>query len=204
MLSSDCIRLCLASAQANQQRLLSRPAAPVNYSFALVFVHILCLTANKGFIRFNLAGHHLKGSVLHCKADTVKQEPRAFLRDADGAMNLVRANAVLRVGNHPHRAEPLIKTNWAIFHHGSEFDREHLFAFFALPSATRRNEGMATRAATRASNAIRPSNLNHKPQRIVGIGKVDNRLLKSARKVCVGGDIVLLVHHRRILAKLAY
>lgn len=147
----------------------------------MILYRLLEFAADKGFVAFNRAGKLFKSSALHSQADTMKQKPGGFLRDADSAMNLIRANAIFRIANEPHRTEPFIKSDRRIFHHRSKFNGEHLLTVFALPGSACGNEGVTIRAATRAGNdAIRPAKLNHKTERVVRIGEEDNSFLKSA------------------------
>jgi hypothetical protein len=62
-------------------------------------VHVAGLSADIGLIRFHDAAHFLEGALLHGEPNALQHEPTSFLADAKGAANLVRANAVLSVGN---------------------------------------------------------------------------------------------------------
>src|SRR6185369_11811975 len=97
-------------------------------ALALCDVHVSSLAADESLIGFNVAtvaAHLLEERAgLHCKADTLKHEPSGFLSDADGSMNLIRANAVLARGNHPDRHQPLVQTERRVFKDRSDFRAE--------------------------------------------------------------------------------
>src|SRR6185295_18449745 len=71
------------------------------FMFPLVGVTITRQTADKSLVNFNVSRKFAKRSVLHGLADAVKQKPRGLLGDSQSAVNLVRTNAVLRVGDQP-------------------------------------------------------------------------------------------------------
>ena len=58
--------------------------------------------------RAAIAAKFFNRARLHCKPDSVKHEPCGFLSDTDGAVNLIRANAILAIRNHPHRQQPFV------------------------------------------------------------------------------------------------
>ena len=78
-------------------------------------------------------------------------------------MNFVRADAILRVSNHPNCAEPFVERQWTVFKDRSDFHRELFFrrAVFAFPNASSGNESPVFGRATRALHAGRPTELNH-------------------------------------------
>src|SRR5438105_8351089 len=114
--------------------------ASLNLLGLFILVHVLRQATDERLIRFYLTGKLLKGSALHRQSDPVKQKPCALLSDLDSSVNLIRTDTILGIDDHPHGGEPFIKSYRAVFHDGSELDREHLFASFALPSSARRNK----------------------------------------------------------------
>jgi hypothetical protein len=150
---------------------------------AFVFVHESGLTADEGFVNFDVPLKFSRVFILHCESDSVKHEPCGFLSDTDCAVNLVRANTVLAVGNHPRSSEPFIKTDWTIFKNGSDFDAELFLGVFglALPNAASRNEFHVLASASWTGDTIGPT-LRHKMiQAVVGIGVKDDCGLQGLR-----------------------
>ena len=95
-------------------------------------------------------------------------------------MNLPRANAVLAVGNHPHRGEPFVESDRRILEDSPHLDRELtlLMPSLALPHAAGGNEGNFLRATDRADNAIRPAPCHKVIQAVICIREVLNSLLE--------------------------
>jgi hypothetical protein len=146
--------------------------------FAFVLVHVSRKATNKGFVNFNFARKLLKRSGLHRLADSMKQEPRAFLSDANAPVNLTRANAVLGVNDQPNSSQPLVEADRAILHDGSQLDAKMLFASLANPNAASLNKRVRVAITAGASDAIRPADRNHAAKRGVWIGEVTDCLNK--------------------------
>lgn len=141
----------------------------------LALVHIPCLAADVGFVRFDLAGQFAAGLTLQAQADAVHHMPRALLSDSQRAVDLPRGNAVLHTGLHPDRYKPLVQTERRVFHDGSDLRAELGLRMprLALPHATRCNKANIRRSASRADNAIRPATRNQIADAIVGIREID-------------------------------
>ena len=141
-------------------------------------VHVTGLPADERLVRFHFA-IELEPARFHRESDAVKQEPRGLLSNADGPMNLPRANAVLRVRNHPHGRQPLVQAERGIFHDRAELHRELFLAALALPHAARRNERMLRALATRASDAVRLAKRHNEVVAVVGVREMADRLNQS-------------------------
>src|SRR5262249_19288505 len=122
----------------------------VNLLRFLVGVHVSRRAANEGFIRLNLTGHFIDRSGVLRVANPVHHEPRCLLGHLKSAGDLVRRYAILAVGKHPHRAEPLIEGNGGILEDGSDLNRKLLVAPHTLPHEPRLQKGMLLAATTRA------------------------------------------------------
>lgn len=159
--------------------------------FALAHMHVPSLAANEGLVNFNLSAKFGEGSGLHGLADSMKQIPRALLSDYNTTVNFIRTNAVLRVDDQPDGSQPLVQTDRAIFHDGSDLDAEVLLALQADPCAASLNKRMSVRLATRANDSVRPADSNHAAQRSFCIGEVFDSLNKCFWEGVVhGGSIV--------------
>src|SRR5438874_10707254 len=85
-------------------------------------VHESRLAADESFVNFNLRATATDfgfGTVLHSQTDAMEHEPRTLLSNADGPRDLVGANAVPAIGEHPHCNEPLVQRDWRILKNGS-------------------------------------------------------------------------------------
>jgi hypothetical protein len=102
----------------------------------------------------------------------MKHEPRGFLGDAEGAMHLVRANAVLAVGEHPEAWQPLPETDRRILEHGPDLYRKLLPTRPALPNAASLEEQGVGAATVRARHAIGPAEIREEVERNVRVREV--------------------------------
>src|SRR5271166_3188506 len=153
-----------------------------------VTVHILLTSTNESLIYFDFvpvtaALRHAPVAVifLHAKTDAMQHEPSGLLRDAQSAVNLPRANAVLAVRNHPHHRQPLLKTERRFLKNGSSLDAELRLrmAGLALPVTPRRNERRIGAPTRRTDHAMRPAPRLEVVQAVVGILKVRDCLGES-------------------------
>jgi hypothetical protein len=133
-----------------------------DFLVTLVDVHVAGLAANEGFIYFDLTAisAELAGSLtLHRKSDSVKHEPRGFLGDSKCSMNLVGADTILAVGDHPNGGQPLVQTKGRIFKDSSDLCGELLsiVLVLAFPNPPSRDKSNVGAFASWAANAIRPS-----------------------------------------------
>jgi hypothetical protein len=111
----------------------------------------------------------------------VEHEPRGFLGHAKRAVQLVGANPVLAIGEHPQRRKPLVETERRILEDRSDFDGELLAAGAALPDPTRRQKHRGNGAAVYTHGAVRPAKLGDERKRAVRVREVDNRLGQGLR-----------------------
>lgn len=106
-------------------------------------------------------------------------EPRGFLRHVKRAMNLIRANTVFAVGDHPDRGEPLIEADRRILKDRSDLGAELLFRVLrlAFPQPPRLEEGHFLASTRRALHALRPSDADHEIEAGIRVGEVADRIL---------------------------
>ena len=156
----------------------------------LVSVHILLLTADESLIRFNFALRAADlgfGSKPLCvqrqaKANAVHHEPCRLLGNSDGASNLVRADAVLAIGQKPNGSEPLVGGDRRILHDGADLRGELALWVYALalPLALILQEYNVYAPTGRAGDdAIRPAKADHIGQNIIRVSEMQDRRLQS-------------------------
>src|SRR5207248_11488029 len=122
---ADAARLSVLAALQNAEHWsLVHAASAANDPVAFGPVHELGLAADEGFVRLDGAAHLRPGPSLHGEPDAVEHEPAGFLGDAECARQFVRADAVLAVGEHPERGQPLVQPDRAILEDRAELDRE--------------------------------------------------------------------------------
>ena len=87
--------------------------------------------------------------------------------------NLVGADAVLAVGDHPHGRQPLVQTERRILEDRPGLERELPLRVLglALPALARLVEVDAVAAAGRARDAVRPAASDQIFQAVVGVAK---------------------------------
>ncbi|HUL35370.1 MAG TPA: hypothetical protein VL128_15905, partial [Candidatus Eisenbacteria bacterium] len=155
-----------------------------NPALVLVSVHESGSAANESFVYFDFAigtAEFQERAILHCKSDAMEHEPCGLLSDAKCAANLVRANAILAVCNHPNCDEPFVERKSGILKDSSHFAGE-LFASvfaFAFPHPASRDESHIITATSRAFDAIRPAPRHDEVEAVVGVGEVLDSLLES-------------------------
>lgn len=113
----------------------------------------------------------------------MKHEPSGFLSDANSAVKLVRANAVLAVGEHPDRHKPVLERQGRVLENRPDANRELLLAAFALPQLARGDERVFRRLAEGAKDGIGPAQFNGKAEGVVLIGKELDSLLEGFREL---------------------
>ncbi len=159
-------------------------AGGADAAIVLFLVHKAGSAADEGFVYLHLRATSAKfrGIVaLHCKTDSVEHEPCGLLGDAECAGHFVGTDAVLAVGNHPHCNEPLVERESRIFHDGPDFRSElpMVVDVFALPLALILEEHGILPATSRTDYlAVRPAQLDHELEAVIGVGEVDDGLLK--------------------------
>jgi hypothetical protein len=108
----------------------------------------------------------------------MQHEPCALLGDAQGAVNLVGADSIAAVGQHPDCGEPLVQANWAIFENCAELYRELAIALFTLPALLGLKVVVLLVAASRTFHTIWPTHLRNCLDAIVFAGVVPDGLLE--------------------------
>ena len=141
------------------------PASGVR-ALAAVFVHVARLAADVGFVHFDVAAQFAAAVVLvflHGETNALEHEPCGLLRDADSASDFVRADAVLRVGDHPHARQPLIQAERGVLENraGLEGELSLRVTGLALPSVAGLVEIDRLRPALGALDPVRPAPGNH-------------------------------------------
>jgi len=147
------------------------------------FVHIPRTTADVGFVYFDFAARTAKlheGIGLHGKTDSMKHEPSGLLCDADSSVNLIGANAVFAVGDHPDCDKPLVERKRRILKDCPDLDGELLAGVtgLAFPHAPGRDEANVFASASGAFDAIGPTALDHKLEAVVGVCEEGDGLLE--------------------------
>jgi hypothetical protein len=158
-------------------------------------VHITSLAADERFIDFNVTRHLFeKRSALHRETDAMVHEPRSLLRDAKRAGDLVTANAVFAVHDHPHSREPLVEAQGAILENGSNLDREltALVCALTLPLPLLRQKCHVCAATGWADNAVGPSAGHKIVKAILRIREINDCLLQCLRGCFVRHDVRIL------------
>src|SRR5260370_409729 len=156
-----------------------------NPAIVLLAVHVAGRTADECFVYFyfaTVAAEFHQRTVLHRKPDAMQHEPCRFLSHTNGASDFVRTDSVLAVGNHPNRDKPFVETDWRILKNGSDFHAElpMMVDALALPLALILKEhNIIAPASWAGHDAGRPAKPNHEVQIVVGIGEVDDGLLKG-------------------------
>src|SRR5439155_16194184 len=159
---------------------LALAASSSNAASALRDMHVPCFAADEGLIDFYFTAHLGEGAFLQGQADAMKHEPRGALHDSKITAQFIAADSVLAVHEKPEGSHPLIHSQRAVLENGSNLHGELLLTFFAEPEATGRDERVADRVTTGASNlAIRPAEFNRISKAAVRIGKVSYGFLQG-------------------------
>lgn len=148
----------------------------------LFAVHLPRFAANESFVNFDflaLATQFDEGTVLHRKANAVKHEPCRLLSDAKSASHFVGADAVLAVGDHPHRNKPLVQRQRRILKDCPDLSGELPLGMLALalPDAPCGDEAYFSASACGAFDTVRPAARNHEVNAVVRTGEVNDGLL---------------------------
>ena len=157
---------------------LSNPAT------MFVGVHESGSATNESFVYFDFAtvtADFQERTVLHRKPDAMEHEPSRLLSDTERAANLVRANTVLAIRNHPNGDKPLVEWERGILEDSSHFAGELLASVFpfAFPHPASRDEANVIAATSGAFDAIRPATSNDEVEAVVGGSEVLDGLLES-------------------------
>ena len=152
--------------------------------FALLCrVHVASASADPSFINFNVTVELDEGTVLQRKANTVKHEPRGFLRHSKRARQFAGTHAVLRVHDHPNGRQPLFQTERGILENRADFYAELFRATTALPEAARGKKRRLVRLTARASNhVVRPAKRDHEIESALRVREVGDCGSQCLRK----------------------
>src|SRR5579863_3404502 len=145
----------LALKQAEHDSLAHRPTA-FDLFRSLVRVHKSCFATDEGFVGFDFAGHFVDAARVHGVTDSVRHKPCRSLSDLEIAGHFVAANAVLAVPYQPHRHQPLVQWDRAVFEDRTDFDGELLPAFKTGPHQPRLEKRQPFGSALRALWTIGP------------------------------------------------
>ena len=159
---------------------------PVSSNPALVFVGMpeSGSATDESLVYFNFAirpTEFQERAILHCKTDAMEHEPSRLLSDTECASNLVRANAVLAIRNHPNSDEPLVERERRILEDSPDLARE-LFASvlpFAFPHPASGNESNIIAATCGALNTVRPAARHDEVEAVVRVREMLDGLLES-------------------------
>ena len=156
-------------------------ASAGNLFRTLALVHVPRFAADKGFVRFDLAGQLVDGSHAQGVTDSMIHEPSGFLGHADGAVDFVGRYAVFAVHNLPHGHQPFVDTQRGILKDGSGLGGElaGVVAGAALPAVVLFQKRDALAATARAFNAIGPAARYQVLAAISWIREVYDGLLKG-------------------------
>src|SRR6266566_201001 len=191
---ADATRLpILAALQETEDGSFVHAASPANDAVALGPVHELGLAADEGFVRLDCAFHLRPGPGLHGEPNTMEHEPTGFLRDAERPRQLVGADTVLAVGEHPERGQPLVEPDGAILKDRAKLDRELPPTVTALPDAAGLEEARVSRFARGTGRALRPAQRGQKGQAGVGVREVADRLSQRVREALEFGHATNLL-----------
>ena len=143
---------------------------------ALRGVHILRLSADIGFINFNVAKQLRQIGILHRGTNARAHIPRGFVRaGSHHAMNLMRADAFLRVSHDEHDLKPRAQRVFCILENRFRDHAESvavatttiLALTYPVEWAMRDVEHLRICASRTLDNAVGPSALYQKPLAIV-------------------------------------
>ena len=150
---------------------------------AYVLMHVPRFAADEGFIDLDFSAKLTGVLFLQRQPQPLEHEPARFLSDSGSAGDFVGANAVLAIGKHPHRKQPLVQGDWRVLKDSPDFDRELCFRVpsLTLPDFARSNKGNVLRSTGRTYNPILPTPRREVIDAVHRIGKVDNRLLQGLR-----------------------
>jgi hypothetical protein len=126
-----------------------------------------------------VAAHLCETTRHHRLPDAMEHEPCGLLGKSEGAVNLIRTDAVLASCQHPDR-HPFVHAERRIFKDSSNLDRKLLFAAVAEPYTPSLDEGMLLRSATWAVNlGVWPAKLDSIAESSIGVGEVLDQCRRS-------------------------
>src|SRR5947208_4843328 len=107
----------------------------VTESSAFALVHVSRFAADVSLINLNRpirSAEFAASLVLQCLANPVQHEPSRLLSYSDGTGDLVGANSVAAIGDHPNHNQPFFKRDRRVLKNGSDLRRELAFCVSAL------------------------------------------------------------------------
>src|SRR5579875_1345158 len=153
-----------------------------------VLVHVAGEATDEGFVGFDLAFQFRpERTFLHCQTDALEHEPRGFLSNAQILRQLVRADAILAVGQQPDGRKPLFETDRGVFEDSADLNRElaALVLTAAFPAALICQEVHLVATAQWAFNdAVRPTQAGHKLKTYVWVLEIAYRVQQRAGQMC--------------------
>src|SRR5207249_5718842 len=130
---------------------------------------------------------------LHREPDAVKHEPAGFLCDTERPRQLVGADAVLAVGEHPQRGQPLVEPDGAILEDRPELHRELPPTLAALPDAAGLEEAGDPPLARGTGRRLWAAECSEEGQAGVGGREVAGSLTQRAAAVVELGDASIVI-----------
>src|SRR5271166_3284583 len=151
-------------------------------------VHLLRLWADVRLVYFDratvTAAHLEHQSTLHRFADAMQHEPCRVLADTKRLSQLITADPVLAVRDHPESGHPLIESERGILKDGADFYRELLFADVAEPNPAGLDKRVFRLITARTKDiSTGPAKLYCRVKGALRIGKVGNGSGKCSRNV---------------------
>ncbi|HZE68069.1 MAG TPA: hypothetical protein VE135_00920 [Pyrinomonadaceae bacterium] len=144
-------------------------------------MHVAGKAANESFVNFNMAVHFFeKRSSVHCQADAMIHKPSGLLGNTQVSRNLIRANAVFAIDDHPYSAKPLIQAKRRVFKDSSYLCGELalLVGALTLPFVLLLKECNVVTATGRTGNTIWPTASGQIGKAILWIREINNCLLE--------------------------
>ena len=132
---------------------------------SLANVLVPFLAADIGFVGFEegISPAEWPGvAIVHCEADAVAHVPSGAQSNANGAVKLIAANALLAAAHHDDSLQPEMHRNVAVLEYRADFDSERLAAGIAFvhadPGALAFERPRAVyNTAMRANPSVRPN-----------------------------------------------
>lgn len=187
----------LSAIQQTKHGSLAESASSALNSFtATIRMHVASAATNVGFVHFDcfaFAANLHNAALTNREANAMAHVPRGFLGYTESAMDFVRTDSVLVVGDHPETSKPLVQWNRAVFKNRSLFNAVVFIAVLTTPRLAGSLIFGFLRTASRACrNTLRPSKLRYELDAKLLVGEVLNRCLQRLRKcvVCHDGHIL--------------
>src|SRR6266542_556240 len=185
---------CLDDLQNHAREFITLPAlknalhwslgdTSVSYARSTILVHVASLSADVGFVCFNVARELANDSFLHRKTDALQHEPRRLLSNTQTTVKLIRANSILAVSGQPHCRKPFVETDRRIFKDRSDLHRKLLFRMrvLALPQFRVFKKRHFLGATMRTLHATRPAQSDKKLQTHIGVREISDSFKKRFR-----------------------